>query len=194
MNRTEQVQPTRLSTLAAQQRFIHGAARRAIPRLADYCLIHVATPRSLRCVTAVHRASDHSRDMLAMMSARPIRRDDLTSTVAGVMRSGKPALRPSIRLEETAAGGHRPVVRLYSRLAPRSALVVPLMAGSTVLGTLSLCYSDSRRSHAPHHVPQAERLAGRVAAALIAAVHAASRWPRKGPAGRHDASSVRKEA
>ena len=175
MNRTQQVQPLHLSTLTTQQRVIHRAAGKGIPRLADFCLIHVATPRCLRCVTAMHRGSHHSRDMLALMSSRPIRRDDLTSTVAGVVRSGKPVLRPTIRQEDIDRASRGAMTRVYSRLAPRSALVVPLIADGAVLGTLSLCYSQSGRSHAPHHVPQAERLAARVSAALIGAVHAASR-------------------
>lgn len=175
MHRTQQVQPSTLSTLTAQQRVLHREARQAIPGLADFCLIHVATPRTLRCVTAVHRASHHSREMLALMCARPIRRDDLTSTVAGVMRSGKPALRPSISQEDINRAGRGAALRLYSRLGPRSALVVPITSGGLVLGTLSLCYSQSGRTHGPQHVAQAKRMARRVAAALINAVHAASR-------------------
>jgi len=165
---------SRLSTLTTQQRVIHRAVGQGIPRLADFCLLHVATPRCLRCVTAMHRASNHSRDMLALMSSRPIRRDDLASTVAGVVRSGKPALRPTIRQEDIDHAGRGSMMRVYDRLAPRSALVVPLIADGAVLGTLSLCYSQSGRSHTPQHVPQAERLATRVSAALIAAVHATS--------------------
>jgi GAF domain-containing protein len=108
--------------------------------------------------------------MLAVLSLRPIRRDDLTSTVACVVRSGRPALRAAIRTEDLDR--HGTAARLYRRLAPRSALVVPLVSGDTLLGTVSLCYSHSGRSHTPHHVPQAQRFAIRVAAALVAAVRA----------------------
>ena len=165
----------RLSVLAAQQLVIHRAARRAIPRLADFCLIHVATPRSIRCVTAVHRGEQHSRDMLAMLSLRPIPRDDLTSTVACVLRSGRPTLRAAIRNENLDRRGA--VAQLYKRLATRSALVVPLVSGDAVLGTVSLCYSHSGRSHALQQVPQAQRFARRVAAALVSAVRATRSAP-----------------
>ena len=160
--------------LTAQQRHIHRAARQGIPHLADFCLVHIATPRSIRCITAVHRTTDHARDMLELISSRPIPRDDLTSTVAGVVRSGKPALRRRIRQERIQGAHGGSVMRLYNRLAPRSALVVPLVSGPAVFGTLSLCYSHSGRSYSSHQVAEAQRLAERVAAALIAAVHATS--------------------
>ena len=88
------------------------------------------------------------RDMLELISSRPIPRDDLTSTVAGVVRSGKPALRRRIRQESIQGAHGGSVMRLYNRLAPRSALVVPLVSGPAVFGTLSLCYSHSGRSYA----------------------------------------------
>jgi transcriptional regulator with GAF, ATPase, and Fis domain len=150
------------------------AARAAFPRLADFYFVHVTTPRTLRCVAAGHRARHFARDMRAMVGTCPIRRDDLASTAAFVVRSGKPALRPGIyrdddRVRRGAAAA------LQRRLAPTSVLVVPVMTDHQVLGALSLCYSDSGRSHGPQHVPLAERLAARIAAALTAASHAASR-------------------
>ena len=158
----------------AQQRVIDRAAREALPRLGDFCLVHVATPRTLRCVSACHCKTHFSRDMRTLVSARPIRRDDLVSTVAAVVRSRKPALRTGI-YHDDAAVARSTVARLHRKLAPTSALVVPLVSDGVVLGALSLCYSQSGRSHARHQVPIAERLAARLAAVLIAAGHAASR-------------------
>jgi GAF domain-containing protein len=112
--------------------------------------------------------------MRVFMSSRPIRRDDLASTVACVVRSRKPVLRTGISYDHDDTG-RSALARLHRKLAPTSALVVPLVSDDVVLGALSLCYSHSRRSHAPHHVPLAERLAARIAAVLVAAAHAASR-------------------
>jgi GAF domain-containing protein len=158
----------------AAQRRANLAARGAFPRLADFYFIHVATPRTLRCVAAGHRAREFAREMRAMVGTRPIRRDDLSSTAASVVRSGKPALRRGIYRDDERARRSASAV-LQRRLAPTSALVVPVMRDHEVVGTLSLCYSHSGRSHGPQHVPLAQRLAARIGAALTAASHAASR-------------------
>ncbi|MGH9239948.1 MAG: GAF domain-containing protein [Vicinamibacterales bacterium] len=150
------------------------AARGAFPRLADFYFVHLTTPRTLRCVAAGHRAPEFARDIRTMVGTCPIRRDDLASTAAFVVRSGKPALRHSIykdddRVRRSAAA------LLQRKLAPTSALVVPMIVDDKVLGALSLCYSHSGRSHGPQHVPLAQRLAARIVAALTAASYAASR-------------------
>jgi GAF domain-containing protein len=150
------------------------AARRAFPRLADFYFIHVATARTLRCVAAGHRARSFARDMRAMVGTRPIRRDDLASTAAFVVRSGKPALRPGLYRDDDGARRSASAM-LHQKLGATSALVVPVMRDDEVLGALSLCYSHSGRSHGPQHVRLAQRLASRIAAALTAASHAASR-------------------
>lgn len=167
------VHPLRLSALASQQRVIDKTARAAFPGLADYGLIHVATTqRTLRCIWAEDRGTAFSRDMRTIVSAR-IRCNDLTSTVAGVVRSGRPTLRTDIHHDEPK----RPPARAlaFRRLAPTSALVVPLLDQGAVLGTLSLCYSHSGRSHTRRQVPLAQRLAARIASVLMAATHATSR-------------------
>ena len=109
-----------------------------------------------------------------MVAAHRIRRDDLASTVASIARLQKPALRPEI-YDDDEHVRRGAIARLQRRLAPTSALVVPVMRDGQVLGTLSLCYSHSGRSHGPQHVKLAERLAMRIAKALFAAADAASR-------------------
>jgi GAF domain-containing protein len=158
---------------AAHQRALDRAARDAFPRLADFCLVHVATPRTLRCVAAAHRTRHLARDMRSLVSTHRIRRDDLASTVAFVVRSRKPALRTEIYRDDDRY--RSAAARLQRKLAPISALVVPVIRDDEVLGAVSLCYSHSGRSHGPQHVPLAERLAARIAAALTAASHASSR-------------------
>jgi GAF domain-containing protein len=158
----------------ADQRAIDRAARDAFPRLADFCFVHLATPRTLRCVAAAHRTRHLARDMRSLVSTHRIRRDDLASTVAFVVRSRKPALRTGIYRDDDRAY-RSAAAQLQRKLAPTSALVVPVIRDDEVLGALSLCYSHSGRSHGPQHVPLAERLAARIAAVLTAASHVSSR-------------------
>jgi GAF domain-containing protein len=61
------------------------------------------------------------------------------------------------------------VTELHRRLAPTSALVVPIVHDTRVLGALSLCYSHSGRAYAARHVAAAERLAARIARSLFPA-------------------------
>jgi GAF domain-containing protein len=178
VNRTDRVSSSvqflQLPGLASQRRALDRTARQALPRLADFCLIHVATAKTLRCIAEAHRARHLAGDMQTLVSAHRIRRDDLASTVAAVARSRKPALRTTIYDDDDRPSrGVRAQAR--RRLAPTSALVVPVVHHGEVLGTLSLCYSHSGRSHGPHQVPLAERLATRIAEALTAAFDAASR-------------------
>jgi GAF domain-containing protein len=155
-------------------RKIDRAAREAFPRLADFYFLHLVKPRTLRCVAAAHRARRLKREIRSMVGAYPIRRDDLASMAAFVVRSRKPALRTGIYRDDSS-GGRSASAILQRKLAPTSALVVPVMTDDEVIGALSLCYSQSGRSHGPQHVRRAERLAARIAAVLTAASHAASR-------------------
>lgn len=170
-----------LRVVASRLRVIDRTAREALPRLADFYLVHIVTARTLRCVAAAHRAREIAREMRALISGRPIRRDDLASTVAFVVRSRKPSLRTPIYPEEDA-GRRGTLAQLQRKLAPTSALVVPVLRNGDVVGTLSLCYSESGRSHAAHDVPRAQRLAGRIAQALANPSDAASRLR---PTARH---------
>lgn len=154
-------------------RAIDRAAKKAFPRLADFYFLHLVKPRTLRCVAAAHRARRLERDIRAMVGAYPIRRNDLASTAAFVVRSRKPALRTGIYRDDS--GSRSASALLQRKLAPTSALVVPVMTDEDVIGALSLCYSHSGRSHGPQHVRRAERLAARIAAVLTAASNAASR-------------------
>ena len=149
------------------RRSVERIIRDAVPALADFCLVHVRQEHSLRAVAGVHATPDGTRDLHGLMRAR-IRLDDLRSTAAHVVRTGRTVLRADIHRGRTDRDTTDRVERLVNRLAPRSALVLPLVSGNTVFGTVSLCYSLSRRSYAPRHLSAARRLAARVAEALAA--------------------------
>ena len=156
---------------------VERTARDAIPHIADFCLVHVVDGPSIPCVAAHHISREKQTRLREMMRNLRIRRNDLVSSVAQVIRTKRPLLRTRV-YEEPSASTPRPrrtgrtkpgggeVAELHRRLAPCSVLVVPIMAGSAVLGALSLCYSESRRSYATRHLGPARRLALRIANAL----------------------------
>jgi GAF domain-containing protein len=154
------------AAIAAARRRIERAAREAVPTLADFCFVHLVAGRAIRCVAGAHSTRGGSRDMRALIKVHRIRLDDHDSTVALVVRSGRATLRREIRPEVPGRARPGGVSELHRRLAPTSALVVPIAHGSRVIGALSLCYSHSGRTYAVRHVAAAERLAARVARLL----------------------------
>lgn len=159
-------------------------ARDAVPTLADFCLVHVVDGATLRCVAGAHVSRPGQMYVRALMRSRGIRRNDLVSTVAHVVRTGRPLLRAHVPAEprgEIRKGG---LAELQHRLAPRSVLVVPIADGGAVLGALSLCYSESGRSYAGRHLRPAHRMTARIAH-LLAARRATTRAHVAGRELRH---------
>ncbi len=171
MNRSLTV-PRTLTTAAidAARRAIERAAREAIPGIADFCLVHLACGRTIRCVAGVHSTRQGLRVIRALMTTHRVHPDDRDSTVAHVMRTRRTTLRTEIHLDVPDRPRAGSVADLHRQLAPTSALAVPILLGTAVLGALSLCYSHSGRSYTSRHVASAERLASRIASALAPAV------------------------
>jgi hypothetical protein len=151
---------------------IERSARHAIPNIADFCLVHVIHGASIPCVAAVHVSRGKQTHLRTLMRRFTIRRNDLVSSVAQVIRTQRPLLRPRVYEEPQEKLRKSEASELRRQLAPRSVLVVPIMSGPAVVGALSLCYSESGRSHAERHLGPARRLALRISRAL------------QGPAGR----------
>jgi GAF domain-containing protein len=144
-------------------RAIARAAREAIPNLADFCLVHLVAGNALTCVAGAHSTPGGTRNMRALMKAQRIALDDRFSTVATVVRTRRATIRRDIYPDDEAAGQ---LSELQRKLAPTSALVVPIVTDRGVLGAISLCYSHSGRSYAARHLALAKRLALRLAETL----------------------------
>jgi len=147
---------------------IERTIRDAVPAFADFCLVHLVRGATIRCVAAVHVSRNGQTLLRALMRQHTIRRDDLVSSVAHVVRTERPLLRPQIREESGGADGKSGITQMHRRLGARSVLVVPVVAGAAVVGALSLCYSVSGRRYAARHLAPARRMAGRIASLLMA--------------------------
>jgi GAF domain-containing protein len=148
-------------------RAVERTAREAVPALADFCFVHVVGGGGITCVAGTHATREGRRTMRALMRLHRIRPDDRVSAVAQVVRTRRPLVRVGIRPDVDTKVRANSVGELHRRLDPRSALVVPIVYDDAVLGTLSLCYSESGRSYAARHLSRAKRLAARIAAALM---------------------------
>lgn len=140
-------------------------AQSTVPSVADFCFIHLADKQHLRCAAAAHATRAGARLVRDIGRLVRIVRTDPLSTVAQVVRSGKPQIRAEI-VRDPDPPPRASVFELYQQLAPQSALVVPLVADGRTLGALTLGYAESGRRYGPRDLPWAERLARQVTACL----------------------------
>jgi GAF domain-containing protein len=153
---------------------LKAVARSIVPSRADFCFIHLADGEHLRCVATAHATRAGQRIVSELGRVHRILRNDPESTVAQVVRSGRPQVRSDITLD---AGPHRipRISNVHRQLGPRSALVVPVLLGSNIVGALTLGYADSDRRYGSHHLAGATRLAKRIAGCLTNGYRAARR-------------------
>ena len=145
---------------------LQALARTAVPAIGDFCLIFLLDGRFLRCAAAAHVTAAGDALLRSFARAYRITIDDPVSTVARAMRTGRPQLRNRIARENLVPAAACPVHALHSRLACCSAVVVPIGAAPRLRGAVSLCYSTSRRQHAPQDIAAARRIAAAAEQAL----------------------------
>ena len=146
----------------AASRPVRAIVRRTVPALADFAMVFLVAGRSIVGIASVHTSPAGERLLRALRRIYRIRRDDLHSAVAQVIRTGRPLLRKRIQHDGqlTRRGS---VADLHRRLACRSALVMPIRIGAVVVGAVTLCYAGSGRTYAPADVAGAQRLARAIA-------------------------------
>ncbi len=138
-----------------------NVARLAVPRVADSCVVYgVAEEGQVRRLGASHVDPEKERRLHALLRSRPFDPDSPERPVARVLRTGGPEVIPEVAAEAGLPdGGGRD-------LAPRSLIVVPLVARGRVLGAISLGWSEEGRGFTPESLPLAQELAGRAALAI----------------------------
>lgn len=141
-------------------------AELVVPRLADWCTVHVAEDGEFRTLAVAH--GDPARRQLAEELRRrcPIDRQAPVG-IPAVVRTGRPELYPRVTDELLAAATvgeeHLGVVR---RLGLASALVVPLTGRTGTFGALVLMSAESGRHYDDRDLAVAVDLARRAAVAV----------------------------
>src|SRR5258706_707136 len=159
-----------IATAAYQAaRTIQDIARQSVPALADFCVVFVVAGRKIVGVASAHANRDGNRVLRALQRIYRIPRTNLQSTVAQVVRTGRPLIRKHILRESHPRPARRgSVADLHHRLACRSALVVPIRVGPNLLGAVSLCYAVSGRTYTPADIHAGRRMALELARAVAA--------------------------
>ena len=157
--RIRSIPPVATAAARAARKTIQRIARGAVPALADFAVVFVVAGRSIVGIASAHVSPDGQKLLRSLLRIYRIRRDDLHSTVAQVVRTGEPSLRRSILVESLPDVPRGGIADLHRRLACESALVLPIHVGQAVTGAVSLCYAGSGRTYAPADLAGARRIA-----------------------------------
>jgi GAF domain-containing protein len=156
--RIQSFPPVATAAARAARKTIQQVAQSAVPALADFVVVFVVTGRSIVGIASAHVSPEGQRLLRALRRIYRVRRDDLHSTVAQVVRTGRAAMRRSILHERTSTAARGSVADLHRRLACRSALVLPICVGDIVTGAVSLCYAGSGRTYRAADLAGARRI------------------------------------
>jgi GAF domain-containing protein len=174
MDEQDRSTPPIATAARAAHRSIEQIARRAVPALADFAMVFMVAGRSIVGIASAHISPTGNRLVRTLQRIYRIRCDDLQSTVAQVIRTGRPSLRRTIQCDAQPVR-RGSVADLHQRLACRSALVLPILIGPTVAGAVTLCYAGSGRTYAPADLAGARRVAREIARTVLLPVsHAAA--------------------
>jgi GAF domain-containing protein/anti-sigma regulatory factor (Ser/Thr protein kinase) len=145
---------------------LRNVSRLAVPRLADWCVVHVVEDGALHPLEIAHRDPDRLALATALQEEYPPSLDD-PAGLAEVIRSGVPQLYPVITDEMLTASARDPShLERMRTIGLVSALLVPLAARGRVFGALTMCYAESDRHYDEADLAMADDLAHRAAVAI----------------------------
>jgi PAS domain S-box-containing protein len=145
-----------------------NATSRSVPRLGDWCSIHVLAESGSQ-IPLVHLAHadpqvlQRGRELLTHFPYDPHSR----SGVANVIRTGDTVFYPEISdevahdIDASAQARH-----IISGLALRSVIIVPLVKRGKILGAMQFAMTTAGRQYTFDDVALAEAVAGRVASSI----------------------------
>ncbi len=145
-------------------------ARLAVPFLAEYCAVFVEDEEGepLQRVGSAHSRPEYADQIVRVEETYLPDPDNPHSLVGQVFRTGEPRLLPEFSPEalERAMEGQAEALEIVRKLAPRSAMMVPLATRGRRLGVIAFYRSDSAPRYGDTDLVVAERLAAKAALAL----------------------------
>nr|MBA2556291.1 PAS domain S-box protein [Chloroflexota bacterium] len=157
-----------------------NVARLAVPRLADWCAIHLVRDDDALAPLVVAHADEERTTWARQLQERYPVDPAASYGVSHVLRTGRPQLTPEITDDMLVATARDPEhLRILRRVGLRSAIIAPLRAGEHSLGALTLVTAESDRRYDEHDLRLANELARRAAIAIENAhLHAAEHLAR----------------
>lgn len=159
------------ATLAASLDYRTTLSRLAelvVPRIADWCAVHLLNPDTGGLETLAVAHVNPSRMQQARELEQRYPPDPKAVHGAGnVIRSGVSEIYPEIGDEAIAASAKdKEHAELLLALGVRSAIIVPIVSRAQPLGAITLCYAESSRRYRADELPFIEELARRAGAAI----------------------------
>ncbi|HEX8849549.1 MAG TPA: ATP-binding protein [Gemmatimonadaceae bacterium] len=151
----------------SREKTLETIVRVAVPAMADWCVVDLVDPKGAHRVVALH-ASPEGQPLLDELHTFTPNLERSEAPVARVIRDGRPLLIERWTPEWSAAKATSPAhARVLAALEPRSALIVPILAGGgAVIGAMSFFASTSGRQYVEADLRVAEALALRASTAL----------------------------
>jgi PAS domain S-box-containing protein len=174
--REEKIAAERLSFLAEASAVLSSSldyratlqsiAQLAVPGYADWCIVDVVEAGQIQRV-AVAASDEESQRLLEELQSRNSPTMDSPQPAAQALRAGKAVIFHEFTAETLAKtvkdADHLDLLR---RLAPRSALAVPLVARGHTVGAITFAWASTGRLYEERDLPLAEELARRAALAV----------------------------
>lgn len=147
---------------------VRAVAEAAVPRLGDWCSVHVLPDHGDEPVVEVaHRDPEmvaYARQLQERFPYDP----DAPAGVPNVIRTGTTEFYPNIDEQTLEAADATAEARDVLRaLALRSAMVAPIAKGGRVLGAIQFVSSGDARPYTADDVTLAETVGGRLASAIV---------------------------
>jgi len=158
---------TALAASLDYRRTLARVAELAVPRLADWCAVHVVGEDGKPQQVAVTHADSEKLRFAQEIGARFPPPSDAPRGVAEVIRTGRSELIPHIGeelLARTAQSEEH--LQLLRKLALRSGIIVPLTTGVHVLGAITFVFAESGRTYDEAALGFVEELGRRAATAV----------------------------
>jgi signal transduction histidine kinase len=156
-----------LSGSFSDDTMVADLVRFCVPRLADYCSIHVVGDQGvIRRAETAHYVPAKGPLVHALAAHYPVRADD-DNAIATVVRTQQPVLVPTIDFDGLKKSANdQEVVRLLDEVRPMSFMCVPLVARGRAFGAMSFTMSDSGRFFSNEDLSVATELSRRTAVAI----------------------------
>ena len=149
------------------QQTLRNVAGLAVPQIADWCAVDLFDEQGAREPVAVAHIDPAKLEMAERLRNYEPQELDPEQGLGRVRRTGEPLLYPQIP-EELLIGAAVDAehLRLLRAVGLHSALIVPMMAGSLVVGALTMVNAESGRTFDQSDLEFAEQIAERAARAV----------------------------
>ncbi len=151
----------------SQEQRLERLTRLAVPRVADWCAVHLVREGRVEQIAYAHSDPDKLALVAELTRRYPPRGEDGSSGAAQVIRTGQPELIreiPEAMLAEAAEDETH--LELIAALGIVSAMIVPLTVRGRTVGAITLVAAESGQRYGSDDLAFAQDLATRAALAL----------------------------